>query len=157
MRDNFDVNRLFQVQLHGDHELGVVIATWDLKYFYDEWRPITAIRAGDTDGNPLTIGDPNWTSLINAPPHPSYLSAHSAVAGVSADILAAAFGDAFTFTETFGGKTRTWTSFSTAKLDAANSRLWGGIHWRFDNEAGLALGQGVGQLCLAHGCVRCGA
>lgn len=127
------------------------IATWDSKYYFDYWRPITAIRAGDVDGNPLTIGDPNWLSLINAPPHPSYISAHSAVAGASADILATSFGNAFNFCGTFSGNTRCWTSFSDAKDDAANSRLWGGIHWRFDNEAGLAVGQGIANYALHTG------
>lgn len=125
-----------------------VIGIWDAKYEYDFWRPITAIRNGDFDGNDLTGGDALWTPLLGTPNHPSYISGHSGVASAGATILENYFGDAHDFCLTASGLTRCWDSFSGAALDAADSRLWGGIHWRFDNEAGTALGRAVGEYAL---------
>lgn len=126
-----------------------VIGVWDGKYFYDYWRPVTAIRGADVDGNPLTDAVPGWTPLIVTPPHPSYISGHSGVAGAASVVLVSAFGDVGKFCITSGIE-RCWNGFDAAALDAANSRLWGGIHWRFDNEAGLALGQAVGRFTLVN-------
>jgi hypothetical protein len=125
-----------------------VIGIWDAKYEYDFWRPVTAIRAGDIDGNDLTTGDALWTPFITTPNHPSYISGHSGVASAGATILENFFGDAHNFCLLASGLTRCWDSFSDAAQDAANSRLWGGIHWRFDNEAGTALGRGVAEYAL---------
>ena len=129
------------------------IASWDAKYEYDYWRPITAIRLGDFDGVAATAGDAGWTSLINAPPHPSYMAAHAAVAGAAAGILGDAFGDANPFCLT-AGASRCWDSYSGSATDAANSRLWGGIHWSFDIAAGLATGQQIAQYAIAGNAFR---
>ncbi len=130
------------------------IAGFDTKYTYDFWRPITAIRAGDSDGNALTAGDAGWTSLINAPNHPSYLSTHSIASGAASTILAAFLGDqpfgGNQFCETLINLNRCFTSFSTAAEDGANSRLWGGIHFSFDNAAGLSAGRNVANFALAQ-------
>jgi len=125
------------------------IATWDTKYYYDFWRPVTAIQNADADGNPLTIQDGAWLPYIVTPPHPSYLSAHSAVAAAAAAILEANLGTGIGFCLTIAANNRCWSDFDAAALDAANSRLWGGIHYRFDNEAGLALGAKVAAFTLA--------
>ena len=125
-----------------------VIGIWDAKYEYDFWRPVTAIRAGDADGNDLTAGDALWTPFITTPNHPSYISGHSGVSSAGATILESFFGDAHHFCLLASGLSRCWDGFEEAALDAANSRLWGGIHWRFDNEAGTALGRQVGQYAL---------
>lgn len=122
-----------------------VIATWDTKYYYDYWRPVTAIHASDLDGNPLTIADPTWMPLIVTPAHPSYISAHAAISGAASTILADIFGDEGNFCLVSLGAERCWASFSAAAEDSADSRLWGGVHWRFDNEAGLTLGRAIGQ------------
>jgi hypothetical protein len=124
-----------------------LIGVWDSKFEYDLWRPITAIRTDD--GNPLTAADPNWSSLINAPAYPGYAGGLSGVAGASSAVLAAFLGDDHNFCVTAGANTRCWTSFSEAALDGANSRLWGGIHFRFDNEAGLLIGEQVANYVLA--------
>lgn len=121
------------------------IAAWDNKVLYDYWRPVTGVRGGGLDGNPATVADPLWSSLINAPPHQSYISAHAIVSGAMTTILGETFGDATPFCIAAGVYNRCWASFSGAALDSASSRLWGGIHWRFDNEAGLASGQLLGQ------------
>jgi membrane-associated phospholipid phosphatase len=130
------------------------IAVWDAKYAYNFWRPVTAIRAGDTDGNPDTTADPAWTPLLVTPNHPSYTSAHSGVSGAAAGILAAFFGsDAVPFTigsDGVPGVTHSFSSFSAAAQEVADSRLYAGIHWRFDNTAGLTLGGKVGAYVFGH-------
>ena len=127
------------------------VAIFDAKYDYRLWRPITAIRNGDIDGNALTTLDPTWNSLFAAPGHPSYISGHSGISAVSSQILQSYFGDNDAFTFSIAGDTRSFTSLSQAELDAANSRLWGGIHFRFDNEAGLAVGHAVATKVLTAG------
>ncbi len=127
------------------------IAGFDAKYEYRLWRPVTAIQLGDTDGNAATIADPAWASLFPAPAHPSYISTHSDFSGAGASILSAFFGDDEGFTFSIGGDSRMFTGLSQAEQDAANSRLWGGIHFRFDNEAGLAMGHEVGSRVLSAG------
>src|SRR5262249_20610411 len=67
------------------------IATWDTKYLYNYWRPVTAIRAADADGNPNTAADPTWTPLLVTPAHPSYSSGHSAYGAAAARALAGFF------------------------------------------------------------------
>lgn len=124
------------------------IACWDMKYLYEYWRPVTGIREGDNDGNPDTVGDANWSSLIVNPPFPAYTSGHSTFSGSSAVILARFFGtDAISFSsnaEGFAVPDRNFNSFSQAALEAMDSRLYGGIHWRFDNEVGLVMGRDIG-------------
>jgi hypothetical protein len=139
--------RLFS--LLGIAQADAVISSWDNKYHYNYWRPVTAIREAATDGNPATVPDPNWTSFITTPNHPSYTGGHGTVSGASGAVLANFFGtDNITFTSSTEGFTvpdRTFTSFSQAAMEGANSRLYGGIHWDFDNQHGLAGGRAVGQ------------
>ena len=114
---------------------------------------MTAIREAETDGNPDTEADPNWSSFIITPNHPSYSSGHGTLSGASGAVLADFFGtDNITFTastEGFSVPDRTFTSISQASEEAANSRLYGGIHWSFDNEDGLAGGRALGHYVFA--------
>jgi membrane-associated phospholipid phosphatase len=130
------------------------ICAWDAKFVYDFWRPVTAIRNGDADGNPATIGDPTWNSFITTPAFPSYVSGHSTFSAAAATILAMFYGTdniAFTTTSDFlPGVTRFFTSFSAAAREAALSRLYGGIHYRQDNEDGLAAGVEIGEWAFTH-------
>jgi hypothetical protein len=127
-----------------------LIAGWDSKYTYNLWRPITAIREGDTDGNDATEKDGGWNSLFNAPAHPSYLSTHSLQSGAASAVLLS-FGVDQAFCSTIGADMRCFDQgLAQAGLDAANSRLWGGIHFRFDNEIGLATGQTIAGWTLAQ-------
>lgn len=125
------------------------IACWDMKYQYEFWRPVTGIREGDNDGNNDTVGDAGWTPLIGTPPFPGYTSGHSTFSGSAAVILARFFGtDNIAFTssaEGFAVPDRSFTSFSQAATEAMNSRMYGGIHFRFDNEVGLLMGHGIGN------------
>ena len=127
------------------------IACWDSKYRYVFWRPITAIRLGDTDGNASTVPDPEWIPWLDAlppgtPAHPEYPSGHSTVSGSAAYILADAFGEntAFSVTsEIRPGTTRSFPNFSAATAEIADARVFGGIHFRTSCVRGDALGQSV--------------
>jgi PAP2 superfamily len=130
------------------------IAVFNAKYTYDFWRPQAAIRAGDEDGNPATVGDPSWTSLRPAPPHPDYPAAHPTSGGTASTVLASVFGDASSFNFTTrtapGGVTRTYTSFSQAAEEEAASRVYVGFHFRTSVNAGLKLGREVGAWTITH-------
>jgi hypothetical protein len=143
--------RLFA--LLGIAQADALISSWDNKYHFNHWRPVTAIREAADDGNPTTDADATWSSFLTTPNHPSYSAAHGTVSGASAAVLADFFGtDNISFTSSTEGfvvPDRTYTSFSQASSEAAISRLYGGIHWSFDNEAGLAGGQAVGHYVYA--------
>jgi membrane-associated phospholipid phosphatase len=130
------------------------ICAWDAKYADDFWRPVTAIRNGDFDGNPATVGDPAWSSFITTPPFPSYVSGHSTFSAAASTVLAMFYGTdniAFvTESDFLPGVTRSFASFSAAAREAAVSRLYGGIHYRHDNEDGLAAGVEIGEWTFAH-------
>lgn len=124
------------------------IAVWDTKYHYDYWRPVTGIQNADLDGNAATEKVADWLPYLPATPnHPSYASAHSSAAGAAGAILDDWLGN-YGFCLTAAAIERCWTDFDAVSEDAAMSRLWGGIHWRFDNEAGLMMGQQVGAYAL---------
>src|SRR5262249_13429159 len=103
------------------------ICAWDAKYAYDFWRPVTAIRGGDTDGNPATATDPSWSSFIVTPPFPDYVSGHSAFSGAASTVLAMFYGtDRLDFSvgsDGLPGMTRSFRRFSDAAQEAAASRL----------------------------------
>jgi membrane-associated phospholipid phosphatase len=133
------------------------IACFDAKYRYIFWRPITAIRAGDTDGNPTTDPDPAWTPWLDffpsgTPAHPEYPSAHSTFSGSAAFILAAAFGDAtpFSLTSEVRPGTRAFPSFSAALAEIADARVFGGIHFRTSCLRANLLGQAVADYVSTH-------
>jgi membrane-associated phospholipid phosphatase len=124
------------------------IAMYDAKYTYRLWRPITAIRLADTDGNPLTTGDPTWSPLANTPADPSFPGAHSTLSATAATILTALYGDDASFTvtsPTLPGVTRAFENFHAAANEAGLSRIYAGVHTRLDHQAGLTLGARVGR------------
>jgi membrane-associated phospholipid phosphatase len=127
------------------------IAFYDAKYQYHLWRPITAIREGDQDGNPATAGDPTWTPLLNTAPDPSYPGAHSAISGAGDAVLSSFFGehDRIKVTsDALPGAVRTFDSYSAAATEAGLSRIYGGVHTRTDHEAGLRLGHDIAGFVL---------
>ncbi len=128
------------------------IAFYDAKYTYRLWRPVTAIRLADTDGNPDTIGDPNWLPVAgNTAADPSYPGAHSTISAAGADVLASFYGDRQRFSVTspaLPGVTRSFTSFSAAAEEAGLSRIFAGQHTRLDHVTGLALGRKVAGFVL---------
>jgi membrane-associated phospholipid phosphatase len=124
------------------------IAMYDAKYTYRLWRPITAIRLADTDGNPLTTGDPTWTPLSTTPADPSYPGAHSTLSAAAATVLTSLYGSHVPFTvtsPTLPGVTRAFDSFNAAASEAGLSRIYAGVHTRLDHQAGLTLGALVGR------------
>jgi hypothetical protein len=131
------------------------IAGFDAKYAFNNghgfWRPVTAIRAADTDGNVDTIQDPTWTPLVTTPNHPSYVALHAAQSYAAAVALASFFGtDHVAFTATWGGVERAFNKFTAAAHEAGMSRIYGGIHWSFDVAAGWHVGRDVGQYVGAN-------
>src|SRR5262249_30163196 len=102
-----------------------VIATFDAKFQFNYWRPITAIRAGDTDGNRATGGDPTWEPLCDTPPFPEYNSTHAATGAAAAAVLALELGDRRSFTVTSPtGATRRYKRFSAAAYEEGISRIY---------------------------------
>jgi membrane-associated phospholipid phosphatase len=136
------------------------IASWDAKYTYNIWRPIDAIREANTDGNDLTTADLNWMPLLKTPPFPSYTSGHSTFSGAASAVLTALLGEDVSFESTTDPQnapsqrplaedkivTRFFTSFTQAAEEAGQSRIYGGIHFDFDNAAGLSVGRAVGTI-----------
>jgi membrane-associated phospholipid phosphatase len=115
---------------------------------------VTAIRSGDTDGNPVTVADPAWTSFIVTPPFPEYISGHSTFSGAAATVLARFYGtDRISLTvasDGLPGVTRGFTGFMAAAREAAVSRLYGGIHFRTAIEDGLSAGIAIGEWTVTH-------
>ncbi|HEX4966516.1 MAG TPA: vanadium-dependent haloperoxidase [Thermoanaerobaculia bacterium] len=125
------------------------IVSWDSKYHYDHWRPVTGIRHAELEGNGGTRASPPWVPFIATPPFPSYTSGHSTFSGSASRILELFFGtDAVLFSlvsEGLPGVERFFASFSQAAEEAGQSRIYGGIHWQYDNQAGLASGRALGD------------
>lgn len=138
------------------------IASWDAKYHYDFWRPIDAIRRADEDGNSATVADSNWLPLILTPPHPSYTSGHSSFSGAAAEALTAIYGSNLAFassSDSHSGLTqkplatttiRQFDNFWYAANEASNSRIYGGIHYRFDCTAGMKSGEAVASYVVQN-------
>jgi hypothetical protein len=129
------------------------IAFYDSKYSHAFWRPITAIHAGDTDGNADTVGDPTWTPLSTTPPDPSYPGAHSTVSTAATDVLSAFYGDRSRLvvsSELLPGVTRSFGSYSAAAREAGLSRIYAGVHTRIDHVAGAKLGDDVARFVLSR-------
>jgi len=135
-----------------------LVSSFETKYHYVFWRPITAIRAGDTDGNPNTDPDPAWTPLITTPCFPSYPSAHASGSYAARTIAGRIFGNGgHDITLSHPGipdVTLHYTKFSQMTHDIDDARVYGGIHFRFDQEAGALMGRGVGSYVYNH-TLRC--
>jgi hypothetical protein len=128
-----------------------VIGFYDAKYTYRLWRPVTAIRSADTDGNPDTAADPNWSPLSATAPDPSYPGAHGTISAAGAAVLASIYGDDVPFTVTSSalpGVERSFAGFSEAAEEATVSRIYNGNHTRIDQVAGASLGRDVAGFVL---------
>jgi len=128
--------------------------TFASKFYYGLWRPVTAIRRADEDGNASTTGDPSWSSLIAAPPYPSYAGNMAAIGTSQATILALFFGrDDIQFQHTWegaNGATRAYAGFSAMANEQERARVYGGIHFTFDNVAGQSVGRNVANYIFAN-------
>ena len=130
-----------------------LIAVFDGKYTYNLWRPVTAIRNGDLDGNNATERDPGWTPFISTPMHPEYPCAHCIVAASLGAVLAAEIGSGPTPTlssasPTAGGAVRTWKSVDDFTKEVAQARIYDGVHYRNSTEVGSAMGKKIGELAV---------
>jgi len=130
-----------------------VIAFYDAKYAYNFWRPVTAIRAADTDGNPKTEADPDWLPEVGkTAPDPSYPGAHAVISAAAAAVLTDVLGtEPFKFSvtsEVMPGAERSFESLAAAAQEATLSRIYAGQHFRFDLSAGQRLGHEVADLVL---------
>jgi hypothetical protein len=131
-----------------------LVASFLNKYFYNFWRPETAIHAGDSDGNPKTTGDPNWAPFIVTPCFPSYPSNHGSASNSAAAILRRLYGeDGHSITLTNPAVPTIvlqYTSFEQITDDISDARVYGGIHFRTDQVAGERLGRAVGKAVYKH-------
>ncbi|HEV8431459.1 MAG TPA: vanadium-dependent haloperoxidase [Pyrinomonadaceae bacterium] len=133
-----------------------LIACWDTKFFYNFWRPVTAIRAGDTGANSATEPDPNWIGLVTTPNHPEYPAAHGCFSSASTGTLKFFFAtDDFDFTmdSNVAGLTnpvRHYVSFSQALDDILEARIYGGMHFRNSNQKGAIIGKQVSKYVTTH-------
>jgi PAP2 superfamily len=133
-----------------------LIACWDAKFFYNFWRPVTAIRAGDSDGNPGTAPDSAWIGLIATPPHPEYPAAHGCFSGASTETLAYLFGTDdvdFSMDSTVSGvvnPVRTYSHLSDALAEVLEARIYGGMHYRNSTRIGANIGKQVSRFTTRH-------
>jgi hypothetical protein len=130
-----------------------IIASWEAKFHYNQWRPITAIRSLG-DGTGAMKPDATWSSLLTTPPFPDYPAGHTSFAGAAERVLSAVFGarpDDLSLTSAMlNGVTHRYQSFQEIAEEVSNARVWGGVHWRTSCTAGLALGRMVADLALAR-------
>ena len=141
------------------------VSVFENKFFYNHWRPYTAIRWAANDGNPSTVPEASWTNTHqHTYAFPSYPSAHGAACAAAQSAFTEVFGERYSFTMRteqvdiagpFSGKiqmlpaTRSFNSFSDAAMECAISRVYLGIHFRYDSIAGFDLGQQVGRNVIA--------
>ena len=132
------------------------VAGWDSKFHWDFWRPYTAIRAGNTDGNPCTVKDATWQSYLETPPVQDYPSTHSTLGAGAAEVLKRLFRTdhvPFSMKSTTAlptNKIRSFNTFTQAANENADSRVRAGIHFRFSTEQGKSLGRKVGSYIVKH-------
>jgi membrane-associated phospholipid phosphatase len=128
-----------------------LIAVFDAKYHYNFWRPATAIRNGDIDGNDATPREAAWSPVIDAPMHPEYPSGHAILAGAVGTVLKADIGNAATpelatSSPTAKGATRKWSSVDGFVREIGDARIYAGIHYRTAVDVGTSMGQQIGTL-----------
>ncbi len=143
--------RLFAAIAQGMDD--ALIAVFDAKYHYNFWRPFTAIRNGDTDGNDATERDASWLPLIETPMHPEYPCAHCILASTVGTILKAEIGDGSvptlsTTSPTANGAMRSWTTLDDFVQEVSSGRIYDGVHYRNSTEVGSAMGRQVGALAV---------
>jgi hypothetical protein len=132
-----------------------LIAVLDAKYHYNFWRPVTAIRNADIDGNPATDREPTWQPIADTPMHPEYPCAHCIVSGSVAGVVKAALGTEeipeITITSpTAPGVTHRWTNMTALIQEVANARIWSGFHYRSSTRVGTEMGLQIGEYVVKN-------
>ena len=147
--DSWQLARLFALINVALHDAAVSV--FDTKYTYHFWRPVTAIRAGDTDHNPATEADPNWISYQNTPPYPDYTCGLTTQTGAGLEVVRRYFHtDEIPYTLTAVGATRSFATLSQAEAEAVNARVFGGMHFRTGCVRGVIQGNQVGRFAIRH-------
>lgn len=145
--DLLDNARLFALSAIATAD--AAIAVFDAKYAYGFWRPVTAIRCADIDGNDATDMDAGWEPFIATPMHPEYPCAHCIFQGSAASVLQTLYGDSvprFTMTSTTApGVSRSFDKLSDYVADVVNGRVYEGVHYRTSGEVGAAMGRQIGE------------
>jgi PAP2 superfamily len=131
-----------------------LLAVFEAKYHYNFWRPVTAIRNGDLDGNDATERDATWTPFIETPMHPEYPCAHCTVAAAVGTVLQAEIGTGAmptlaTTSYLVKGPARNWKTIDDFVQEVGNARVYDGVHFRNSTEVGTAMGKQVGALAVA--------
>jgi len=131
------------------------VAVFDAKYHYEFWRPITAIRNGDIDGNPDTEREATWQPIDNTPLHPEYPCAHCIQSGAAVAVVEAVLGSAdipevSMTSSTARGVTHHWTNMTAFAEEVANARIWAGFHYRFSTRVGTDMGRKIGEYVVQH-------
>jgi hypothetical protein len=128
-------------------------ACFEAKYFYEAWRPLSAIPLADEDGNAATISDATWTPVVPTPNHPEYPAAHSCTSGGLGETLRQYHGTrqvAYAFDSAVTGTTRTYATTDALNDESRVARVYGGMHFGFSTDAGVELGTRVAQWVAAH-------
>ena len=138
----------------GQAMVDAIDAVFDAKYHYHFWRPFTAIRNGDQDGNDATERDAGWLPFIETPMHPEYPCAHCTIAGSLGAVLKVEIGSGptprlSTTSPALPGVTRSWTNVEAFTQEVVNARIYDGVHYRTSGEVGHALGTKVGEVAAA--------
>jgi PAP2 superfamily len=129
------------------------IGCWNDKYYWNFWRPVTAIRLADTDGNPATEADPTWSPLFATPPFPEHPSGHTCISGAVVRTLRDFFDTdrvAFSTFSPFSGTTRSFERFSEAIKEIIDARVWAGIHFRTADVQGAVMGKKISHYLEGH-------
>jgi hypothetical protein len=132
-----------------------IIAVLDAKYQYNFWRPITAIRNGDLDGNPATNREATWQPIAPTPMHPEYPCAHCIQSGSVAGVVKAILGttdipEIAMTSPTAAGVTHRWTNMTAFTEEIANARIWAGFHYRFSTRVGTGMGLQIGEYVVKN-------
>jgi hypothetical protein len=132
-----------------------LIAVFDAKYHYNFWRPITAIRNGDIDGNPETDREATWQPIEDTPMHPEYPCAHCILSGTVAGVVKAVFGtmeipEISVTSPTATGVIHRWTNMTDLTQEIANARIWAGFHYRFSTRVGTQMGLQIGEYVVKN-------
>jgi hypothetical protein len=131
------------------------IAVMDAKYHYNFWRPVTAIRNGDIDGNPATDREATWLPIADTPTHPEYPCAHCIVSGSVAGVVRTVLGtndipEVAMTSPTAPGVTHRWTNLTAMTDEVANARIWSGFHYRFSTRVGTGMGLAIGEYVVKN-------
>ena len=126
------------------------IAVFDAKYHYEFWRPITAIRNADIDGNADTDIEATWQPIDSTPMHPEYPCAHCIQSGAAAGVMEAMLGsrdipEVSITSLTLPGVTHRWSNLDAFAAEVANARIWAGFHYRFSTRVGTEMGREIGK------------